>query len=183
MPGVHCSGLSLAAVNRGLLSSCGVHASRWGGFCRQAQASGGAALSLRAPSLHNLWAPPRPGIKPASPALAGRFSATGPPGKPSLVLDRSLWDLGEASKEEHLMGSYHHLAWSAEHFENHLIYGEATQGLNQGGGGFLPKTVCGAGGEEDVMEETEKEHPREGRSGSCSKKEGMCFLRRYGRVL
>ena len=28
------------------------------------------------------WDPPRPGIEPVSPALAGRFSTTAPPGKP-----------------------------------------------------------------------------------------------------
>ena len=31
-----------------------------------------------------MWTPPRPGIKPMSPALAGGFLATGPPGKSSL---------------------------------------------------------------------------------------------------
>ena len=30
---------------------------------------------------HSTWNPPRPGIEPASPALAGRFLTTGPPGK------------------------------------------------------------------------------------------------------
>lgn len=30
-----------------------------------------------------------------------------------------------------------------------------------GVGGGVPAEDCGAGGEEDVMEETEKEHPRE----------------------
>ena len=28
------------------------------------------------------WDPPRPGLEPVSPALAGRFSTTAPPGKP-----------------------------------------------------------------------------------------------------
>ena len=32
--------------------------------------------------LHNMWDLPRPGLEPASPALAGRFSTTAPPGKP-----------------------------------------------------------------------------------------------------
>ena len=32
--------------------------------------------------LCGLWDLPRPGIKPLSPALAGRFPSTGPPGKP-----------------------------------------------------------------------------------------------------
>ena len=32
--------------------------------------------------LCGMWDPPRPGLKPVSPALAGRFSTTAPPGKP-----------------------------------------------------------------------------------------------------
>ena len=34
--------------------------------------------------LHGMWDPPRPGLEPVSPALAGRFSMTAPPGKPFL---------------------------------------------------------------------------------------------------
>ena len=33
--------------------------------------------------LRGMWDLPRPGLEPASPALAGRFSTTAPPGKPS----------------------------------------------------------------------------------------------------
>ena len=36
----------------------------------------------RAQSLRGMWDLPRPGLKPMSPALAGRFSTTAPPGKP-----------------------------------------------------------------------------------------------------
>ena len=36
----------------------------------------------RAQPLRGMWDPPRPGLEPASPALAGRFSTTAPPGKP-----------------------------------------------------------------------------------------------------
>ena len=36
----------------------------------------------RAQSLRSMWDPPRPGLEPMSPALAGRFSTTAPPGKP-----------------------------------------------------------------------------------------------------
>ena len=37
----------------------------------------------RAQSLRGMWDPPRPGLEPPSPALAGRPSTTAPPGKPS----------------------------------------------------------------------------------------------------
>ena len=37
--------------------------------------------------LHGMWDLPRPGLEPVSPALAGRFSTTAPPGKPlNLIL-------------------------------------------------------------------------------------------------
>ena len=35
-----------------------------------------------AQSLHGMWDPPRPGLEPVSPALAGRLPTTAPPGKP-----------------------------------------------------------------------------------------------------
>ena len=36
----------------------------------------------RAQPLCGMWDLPRPGLEPVSPALAGRFSTTAPPGKP-----------------------------------------------------------------------------------------------------
>ena len=41
-----------------------------------------SSCGSRAYSLHGMWDPPRPGLEPVSPALAGRFSTTAPPGKP-----------------------------------------------------------------------------------------------------
>ena len=35
--------------------------------------------------LHGMWDPPRPGLEPVSPALAGRFLTTAPPGKPKIL--------------------------------------------------------------------------------------------------
>ena len=40
----------------------------------------------RAQLLRSMWDPPRPGLEPVSPALAGRFSTTAPPGKPLYVI-------------------------------------------------------------------------------------------------
>ena len=37
----------------------------------------------RAQLIRGMWDLPRPGLEPVSPALAGRFSTTAPPGKPS----------------------------------------------------------------------------------------------------
>ena len=40
----------------------------------------------RAQLLRGIWDLPRPGLEPVSPALAGRFSTTVPPGKPCFHL-------------------------------------------------------------------------------------------------
>ena len=42
-----------------------------------------SSCGSRAQLLPGMWDPPRPGLEPVSPALAGRFSTTVPPGKPS----------------------------------------------------------------------------------------------------
>ena len=41
-----------------------------------------SSCGSRAQLLRGMWDPPRPGLEPASPALAGRPSTTAPPGKP-----------------------------------------------------------------------------------------------------
>ena len=40
--------------------------------------------------LRGMWDLPRPGLEPASPALAGGFSTTAPPGKPRKMILNSL---------------------------------------------------------------------------------------------
>ena len=47
----------------------------------------------RAQLLRGMWDPPRPGLEPVSPALAGRLSTTAPPGKPasSLFIEVIIW--------------------------------------------------------------------------------------------
>ena len=44
----------------------------------------------RAQLLRGTWDLPRPGLEPASPALAGRLSTTAPPGKPKRAILDSL---------------------------------------------------------------------------------------------
>ena len=41
-----------------------------------------SSCGSRAQVLRGMWDLPRPGLEPVSPALAGRFSTTAPPGKP-----------------------------------------------------------------------------------------------------
>ena len=42
-----------------------------------------SSCGSRAHLLRGMWDPPRPGLEPVSPALAGGLSTTAPPGKPS----------------------------------------------------------------------------------------------------
>ena len=42
----------------------------------------GKSCDTQASLLHSMWDRPRPGIEPMSPALAGEFFPTEPPGKP-----------------------------------------------------------------------------------------------------
>ena len=48
----------------------------------------------RAQPLRGMWDPPRPGLEPVSPASAGRFSTTVPPGKPRLFLLVEIFRVG-----------------------------------------------------------------------------------------
>ena len=43
-----------------------------------------SSCGSRAQLLRGTWDPPRPGLKPVSPTLTGRFSTTVPPGKPAI---------------------------------------------------------------------------------------------------
>ena len=45
-----------------------------------------SSCGSRASFLRGTWDLPRPGLEPVSPALAGRFSTTAPPGKPHTIL-------------------------------------------------------------------------------------------------
>ena len=45
-----------------------------------------SSCGSRAQLLRGMWDLPRPGLEPMSPALAGRFSTTVPPGKPHIVV-------------------------------------------------------------------------------------------------
>ena len=49
----------------------------------------------RAQLLRGMWDPPRSGLEPVSPALAGRFSITAPPGKPLVFLYLDILSNGE----------------------------------------------------------------------------------------
>ena len=81
----------------GLFSSCSALASQCGSLCcggadfrhtscsgcgLQALARGLNSCGAQAQLLHGMWNLPGPGIKPMTPALAGRFLSTAPPGKP-----------------------------------------------------------------------------------------------------
>ena len=53
----------------------------------------------RAQLLRGMWDLPRPGLEPVSPALAGRFSTTAPPGKPPFFFKNIFIGVGAAFVE------------------------------------------------------------------------------------
>ena len=75
----------------------------------------------QAQSLRSMWDPPRPGLEPVSPALAGRLSTTAPPGKPSWDFDKDFLE----SKNCHLNNiesfSLEHKMSLNFHFCQHLF--------------------------------------------------------------
>ena len=85
---LQCAGLSLQWLlllrswgSRSLgFSSCGL----WAPEHRPSSCGAWAQL------LRSMWDPPRPGLKPVSPALAGGFLTIAPPGKPQALLDFNL---------------------------------------------------------------------------------------------
>ena len=48
-----------------------------------------------------MWDLPRPGLEPVSPALAGRFSTTAPPGKPTLGDFNIIWMVIKLALTDH----------------------------------------------------------------------------------
>ena len=50
-----------------------------------------SSCGSRVQLLRGMWDLPRPGLEPVSPALAGRFSTTAPPGKPFHLFFSQFW--------------------------------------------------------------------------------------------
>ena len=81
---VSVRGLSLVAVSGGHSSSrcAGLTAAASLVAEHRLQMRRLSSCGSRAQLLRGMWDLPRPGLEPVSPALAGRFSTTAPPGKP-----------------------------------------------------------------------------------------------------
>ena len=90
--GLHCCMGFLLLQRAGATLRCSARASHCGGFsfCRARAlgtrasvvvARGLSSCGARAQLLHGMWDLPGPGLEPLSPALAGRFFTTAPPGK------------------------------------------------------------------------------------------------------
>ena len=73
-----------------------LHRGAWASHCRGLSCCRLSNCGSRAQSLRGMWDLPRPGLEPVSPALAGRFSTTVPPGKPSI----SFFVSGKGCKRE-----------------------------------------------------------------------------------
>ena len=84
---VSVRGLSLVVASRGHSSSqcAGLSLSRPLVAEHRLQTCRLSSCGSRAQLLRGIWDLPRPGLEPVSPALAGRFSTTAPPGKPLLL--------------------------------------------------------------------------------------------------
>ena len=85
--GLHCCMLAFSSCGEwGLLSSCCVQASHYGGFsCCEAQALRLQQFGAQDLLSCSMWDLPGPGTEPMSPALAGGFLTTRPPGKSAIV--------------------------------------------------------------------------------------------------
>ena len=102
---LHCCVWAFSSCGkRELLLCCGSWASHCGGFsCCRARALGlraSVVVAHRLSScstwtqlLRGMWDLPAPGIEPVSPALAGGFLTTAPPGKSSRLLQFARWKI------------------------------------------------------------------------------------------
>ena len=80
----HCGGFSCCAA-RALGAQASVVVARGLSSCgSRAVESRLSSCGARAQLLRSMWDLPGPGLEPVSPALAGGFLATAPPGKPLL---------------------------------------------------------------------------------------------------
>ena len=73
-------------INSLILDCAGSLLLRQGFFSLQ-RAGASAPCGALPQYLQGMWNLPRPGIKPMSPALAGKFLTTGPPGKSSQLCE------------------------------------------------------------------------------------------------
>ena len=78
----------------------------------------------RAQSLHGTWDLPRPGLEPVSPALAGRFSTTAPPGKPCWKIFNHSFNFITCDWSVHIFCFFLVQSWESVHFQEffHIFY-------------------------------------------------------------
>ena len=79
-------GLFSSCSEQELLSNCGARASHWAASLLGELERRLSSCGTRALLLCGMWTLPRPGIKPVSPALTGRFLSTAPPGAENMYL-------------------------------------------------------------------------------------------------
>ena len=75
--GFSCCGARVLGVRASVVVACGLRTCGSRALERRLSSCGARALLLR-----GMWDLPGPGLEPVSPALAGRFLTTVPPGKP-----------------------------------------------------------------------------------------------------
>ena len=77
--GFSCCGARALGAQASVVAACGLNSC--GARAVECRLS---SCGTRAYLLRGMWDLPRPGLEPVSPALAGRFSTTAPPGKPAV---------------------------------------------------------------------------------------------------
>ena len=79
--GFYCCGAQALGAQTSVVVACGLRSCGSQALERRLSSCG-----TRAQLLCGMWDPPRPGIELTSPALAGRFSTTAPPGKSPIII-------------------------------------------------------------------------------------------------
>ena len=132
-----CCGISIASVSRGyFLLLCAGFSLRWVSCGRAwTLAAGFSSCGAQAWLPHSTRDLPRPGMEPMSPALAGRFLTTGPPGEPENQLFNNIPQKNSPANE-------YLLAWYTVSFLSSPPLSPPKELFDQPSGSHLSAVLC-----------------------------------------
>ena len=132
-----CCGISVASLSRGyFLLLCAGFSLRWRSCGRAwTLGAGFSSCGTQAWLPHSMRDLPRPGMEPMSPALAGRFLTTGPPGKPENQLFNNIQQKNSPAKE-------YLLAWYTISFLSSPPLSPSKELFDQPSGSHLSVVLC-----------------------------------------
>ena len=132
-----CCGISVASLSRGyFLLLCAGFSLRWLSCGRAwTLGAGFSSCGTQAWLPHSMRDLPRPGMEPMSPALAGRFLTTGPPGKPENQLFNNIQQKNSPAKE-------YLLAWYTISFLSSPPLSPSKELFDQPSGSHLSVVLC-----------------------------------------